>query len=130
MLTDRDAQIGSLAGMICLQGNLAPLVSEADVEQAEFIIPARYEIHSVQVYCTAIAGTCTVDVKINGVTALAAPITPTANTATQPTLSATRSARRGTAAQRITVHCTTNGTGQLTRGRFTLCVRGYPGATE
>lgn len=133
MVTDRNMKKEAVASIMPLTIPLAPAISLTDVEQYEFIWPAnldRAELAFVQGYCTAIAGTVTIDVKHAGVSVLSAVITPVANTPVQATLTSTRSTRRIKAGQSVTVHATTNGSGALTNGRLVLGYRGFPAATE
>ncbi len=131
MVTDRDVEIGSVAGAQMFTLPLAPAINAADVEQHEIVWPLQNaELLDAQIHCTAKAGAVTADVKVAGASALASAITPTAGNAVQATLATARASRRIKTGQALTIHATTDGTGQLTNGRITLTFRGYPAGTE
>jgi len=85
-------------------------ISQSDVEIFEYTIPANMSVASVQVYCTAVAATASVEVKEAGTTILASAITPSAGAVVTGTVSDAALAS-GAA---LTVHVTTNGTGTIT----------------
>lgn len=90
--------------------------SQNDIEIFEFTTPAALTLTGVQVYCTATNATASVDVKEGGTTVLESAVTPQANTVVSGTVS--DSAIASGAA--VTVHATTDGTGDITDLTVTL----------
>ncbi len=85
-----------------------------------------WQVDNVQVFCTAIAATSSVDVQIAGVSVLTGLITPVAATVVQGTLVATLATRRGKLTDTLQVKCTTNGTGTITNLMVTATLRPFP----
>jgi len=71
--------------------------------------PEDLTLVEVQVYCTAVAASASVNVKENGVSVLASPATPSAGAIVKPAVA--DAAISG--ANNLTVHVTTNGTGSM-----------------
>lgn len=92
----------------------------------------NYEITGVHVFVQTYAATGSVDVQINGVTVLTAPVTPVTGTEVAGTLLSDVRLLRGTNAKPIQVKYTTNGTGVLTNPTVRISYRkvaigGYSG---
>lgn len=82
-------------------------------------------VENVQVWCTAVAATASVDVQISGVSILNPVITPVAATIVQGTLVAFAS-RQGKTTDSLDVVLTTNGTGTITNLSVTITIRPFP----
>lgn len=89
---------------------------QADVEVFEFTAPADLTLVGVQVHCSAVTATASVNVKEAGVSVLTGAVTPVANSVANGTIS--DSAIASGAA--VTVHVTTDGTGTITNLTVTL----------
>ena len=90
--------------------------NQSGVEIFEFTAPAALTVIGVQVYCTAVTATASVDVKEAGVSILSGAVTPTAGSVVSGTIS--DSAIASGAA--VTVHVTTDGTGAISDLTVTL----------
>lgn len=86
-------------------------------------IPFAFEVVSVEAYGLTVTATITLDCFIAGVTCLAAPITPVADTKVAGTLSATKSARQSKVAAELAIAYTSNGSGAATNCGLTVVVR-------
>jgi|GEM_PF-1110856 len=84
--------------------------SQADVEVFEFDPSENLTLEEVQVYCTAVVATASVDVKEGGTTVLSSAATPAAGLVVKPTISDGSIA----SANNVTVHVTTDGSGSIT----------------
>lgn len=100
--------------------------SQSDLEVDEVIPGYPFEVVAVEVHATAVTATISCDVKIGTTSVLASAITPVANTATAGSLSATRSARRGTSTSVLRLHYTSNGSGAATALKARVWIRPYP----
>lgn len=86
----------------------------------------RFRVLGVEVFCSALTGTVSVDVKIGTVSVLNAVITPAAAARVAGVLSATLAKLIGGAAEDINVEVTTAATSSLTDGAVTVVYRPYP----
>lgn len=93
--------------------------NQSDVEVFEFRAPSALTLEEVQVYCTAVNATASVDVKEAGTSVLASAAAPSANAVVRPTIS--DSAIASGAA--VTVHATTDASGSITDLHVTLVFR-------
>lgn len=92
------------------------IASLADSEIFEFTAPRACTLDEVQVYCTDMTATASVDVKEDGTSVLSAAATPIADTVVKPSISDDKIA----AGAAITVHVTTNFEGAITDLTVTL----------
>jgi len=90
--------------------------SESDTEIFEFDPSEDLTLEEVQVYCSATTATASVDVKENGVSVLSASATPSAGSVVKPAISDGSIS----ASNNLTVHVTTDGTGDITNLTVTL----------
>jgi hypothetical protein len=90
--------------------------SQSDVEVFEFDPPADLTLEEVQVYCSAVTATASVDVKEAGASVLSAPATPAAGAVVKPAVSDGAVSGDNT----LTIHVTTDGTGSITNLSVTL----------
>lgn len=90
--------------------------SQTDVEIFRFDPPVDLTLEEVQVYCTATGATASVNVKEGGASVLSAAATPVAGAVVKPAIADGQIA----AANDVTVHVTTNGTGSITNLTVTL----------
>lgn len=86
----------------------------------------RFRVVGVEVFCSALAGTVTVQVKIGTVTVLNAAITPSAAARVAGVLSATLASLIGGAAEDINVEVTTAAASTLDNANVTVVYRPYP----
>jgi len=93
--------------------------NQSAVEVFEFEVDRAMTLEQVQVYCSAAAATASVDVKESGVSVLSAAATPVAGAVVKPTISDASIA----SGHALTVHVTTNGTGQITDLTVTLLLK-------
>lgn len=90
----------------------------------------RFRVLGVEVFCSAVAATASIDVKIGAVSVLNAVITPSAAARVAGVLSAVLANVVGTATEDITVEATTDGTGTIDDLVVTVVTRPYPVNTE
>lgn len=86
----------------------------------------RFRVVGVEVFCSALAGTVSVQVKIGTVTVLNAAITPAAAARVAGVLSATLASLIGGAAEDINVEVTTAATSTLDNANVSVVYRPYP----
>lgn len=111
-IQDRDVhQQANVAKEYITLGRGTVAANQADVKVDSFKPGYAFEIVSVQEFGSAVTATATYDLKIGTTSALSGARTPVANTRGDATLSATAANKRGTAAQELNLHVTTNGTG-------------------
>ena len=84
--------------------------NESDTEIYAFDPPEDLTLDEVQVYCSATTAAASVDVKEGGVSVLSASATPSAGTIVKPTVADGAVA----ASNNVTVHVTTDATGDIT----------------
>lgn len=89
-------------------------ISQTDAEIGAFRPGKRFFVEEVQVYCSAVAATATVNVKVAGTTILTGQVTPVAGSIVFGTLVSAVATQKGGATDEITVEVTTNGTGTIT----------------
>lgn len=82
---------------------------QAAAKVFEFAIGETLTIDEVQVFCTAVTATASVDVRESGFSVLSAPVTPSAGTAVSGTIADAALA----AGNHLTVHVTTDGSGAV-----------------
>jgi len=93
--------------------------NQSAVEVFEFSPPSAMTLEGVQVYCTSVTATASVDVRKSGTTVLSASATPVAGSVVKPTVS---SGAVG-AGEPLTVHVTTNATGLIANLTVTLVLK-------
>ncbi|HSW46492.1 MAG TPA: hypothetical protein VLM89_13070 [Phycisphaerae bacterium] len=91
----------------------------SDTEIFEFQAPWAMTLEEVQIYCSSVTATASVNVKEGGVSVLPASATPVAGAVVKPTVSDSAIAAGGV----ITVHVTTNVTGAVENLTVTLLVK-------
>jgi hypothetical protein len=89
---------------------------ESDTEIFEFDPPEDLTLEEVQVYCSSTTATASVDVKEGGVSVLSASATPSAGAIVKPTVADGAIS----ASNNVTVHVTTNGSGDIADLTVTL----------
>jgi len=90
--------------------------SQDDVEVFEFTAPAALTLAGVQVYCTAVTATASVNVKEAGTSVLSSAVTPAAGDVVDGTISDADIAKDAA----VTVHATTDANGSITDLTVTL----------
>jgi hypothetical protein len=83
--------------------------SESDTEIFEFEAPEDLELDELQVYCSAVSSTASVDVKADGVSMVSSAATPAGGAVVKPTI-ASPDVDSGDS---VTVHVTTDGGGSI-----------------
>lgn len=86
----------------------------------------RFRVLGVEVFCSALTGTVSVDVKIGTVSVLNAVITPTAGARVAGTLATALASRVGSSTEDINVEVTTAATSSLDDVNVTVVTRPYP----
>lgn len=86
----------------------------------------RFRVVGVEVFCSALTGTVSVQVKIGTVSVLTAAITPTAGARVAGTLSATQANRIGGSAEDINVEVTTAAASTLDDVVVAVVLRPFP----
>ncbi len=86
----------------------------------------RFRVAAVEVFCSALAGTVTVQVKIGTVTVLNAAITPAAVARVAGVLSATLASLVGSATEDVNVEVTTAAASTIDNLAVTVVYRPYP----
>lgn len=86
----------------------------------------RFRVVGVEVFCSALTGTVSVDVKIGTVSVLTAVITPSAAARVAGTLAAALASLVGSATEDINVEVTTAGASSLDDAIVTVVYRPYP----
>lgn len=87
-------------------------------------------VEDVQVFCTAIAATATVDIQNGAVSILQAAIVPVAATLVSGVLLAAVAGKLFKPGDQMNLKCTTNGTGTLTNLAVKVTVRAFPMSDE
>ena len=90
--------------------------SQDDVEIFEFTAPVALTLVGVQVYCTAVTATASVNVKEAGTSVLSSAVTPAAGDVVDGTISDADIAKDAA----VTVHATTDANGSITDLTVTL----------
>jgi hypothetical protein len=93
--------------------------NQSGVEVFEFDPPSAMTLEGVQVYCTSVTATASVDVRKSGTSVLSAPATPVAGSVVKPTISSPAVG----AGEPLTVQVTTNATGQIANLTVTLVLK-------
>lgn len=92
---------------------------QSAVEIFEFDPPSAMTLEEVQIYCSAVVGAASIDVREAGTSVLVAAPAPQANTVVKPTLSD----QDISADNSVTVHATTDGGGSIQNLTVTLIFR-------
>lgn len=93
--------------------------NENGTEIYEFDPPEQMTLEEVQVYCSAVTATASVDVRAGGTSMLAAAATPAAGTVVKPTVASSALL----ASQNLTVNVTTGGSGSIGHLTVTLVLK-------
>lgn len=130
-IKDTNVMVGAAFAKECIVMELgASAISQAALLTDSCIPGFAFEIVKVEVMATAVTATISVDVQINGVTALNAAVVPVANVPTAGVLALTAAARRGTKLEAIQLKYTSNGTGAATNLRVRVWIRPIPAQGE
>lgn len=97
--------------------------SETDTLFDSYVPGYAFEVVGVQHFAEAVTAAASYDLKIATTTALTAAEVPTAATREDGALSATKASLRGTAAEALNLHATTDGSGLLTGLKVKVRIR-------
>lgn len=106
-------------------------VSTVGVSQTGLLVGAitpgyAFEVERIEVFCSSITATLTVDVQIGATSVLTAPITPVAATVVAGTLVTAKTGRRGSRTATINVRYTDNASGAATNLAVRVWIRPFP----
>jgi hypothetical protein len=97
--------------------------SQNDVKAASYKPKYAFQVVDAQVYCRTEAGTVTADVKIGTASVLSGAMAFATGSRVDGVLSSTLTAVRGTSAEELNIHFTSDGTGALTNGFVFVTIR-------
>jgi hypothetical protein len=97
--------------------------SQTGLEIFEFDPPTAMTLEEVQIYCSAVVGTAGIDVRESGGSVLAGVAVPQANMVVKPTITDSGIS----AANNITIHATTDGSGSIQNLTVTLIFKAASG---
>ncbi len=109
-VTATAAQLNAVNSYMVVQAHKTTVGNgQSAAEIFEFTAPAALTLVGVQVYCTSVTATASVDVKEAGASVLSSAVTPSAGAVVAGTISDASIAKDAA----VTVHVTTDGTGDI-----------------
>ena len=91
-----------------------PGASVTDLELLSFTPAHPFQVRRASIYCQAVTGVCTVDVKVGGTTVLSAEMTIVDATEVTGAVVATLATVQGDSTEAISIEATTDGSGTTT----------------
>lgn len=127
MIKDKHISRSANVALKCVPLSLGTTANSQTALKVDSVIPGfPFQIVKVEVNALTVTATISVDVQINGATALASVITPVAATPTAGTLSTSVLATRGSMLDAIQLLYTSNGAGAATNGMVRVWIRPVP----
>lgn len=125
-VTDAKVHPNAKHALVPVVVNITTALSQTATKAIGLIPGFKFEVAKVQVWASGVTATISTDVNIDGTSVLTGAVTPVAGTATNGTLVAARTSRRGSATAQLNVVYTTNGTGAAVNLKVTVWLRPYP----